>query len=74
MSASSRPPVPAFPIGSIVYLKVNPEENKGMVTGYSVGPAGIRWYEVTWGNASQQDHAELELTDEQSFGQEDNET
>lgn len=60
-------PAPAFEPGTIVYLRVNPTEMKGMVTGFTWRP-GILFYLVTWGDdAEEEAHQLFEITDEITY-------
>jgi ribosomal protein L21E len=52
-----------FDLGDIVYLKITPEQYKGMVTGISVRPTG-NCYSVTWEDGHESTHYDLELTTE----------
>lgn len=62
------PPIPTFPIGSVVYLRVAPEEFRGMVTGYMVRPGGMLIYCITWGeDATEKWHWAMELTEDASY-------
>jgi hypothetical protein len=61
-------PVPLFPLGSIVYLRVN-AERRGMVTGYMVRPGGLLLYLVSWDEPiSEAEHWGCELSDTKTFG------
>ena len=59
-------PTPKFEFGQIVYLKVDKEDG-GMVTGYLIRPNGGLVYLVTWSNAEEKDHWEIELTGEKDY-------
>ena len=52
-----------FYIGDTVYLRLNREEYRGMVTGYNIRPNGVT-YLVSWEDASDTCHYDLELTTE----------
>jgi hypothetical protein len=52
-----------FDLGDIVYLKINPEPYKGMVTGINVSPGG-NYYSVTWEDGHESNHYDMELTTE----------
>lgn len=52
----------AFAIGSTVYLRLRQERLPGMVAGLFVRPTGVA-YMVSWGDATESDHFDLELTD-----------
>lgn len=52
-----------YEIGEVVYLRVRPEKNYGMVTGLSVRQSGIT-YAVTWEDANEKWHYDCELSSE----------
>ena len=52
-----------FGFGDIVYLVVNAERIKGMVTRVSFNPCGMV-YGVTWAGGAEAYHLEIELTKE----------
>ena len=54
-----------FNHGDIVYLKVNPDE-AGMITGILFRPHSITYF-ITWGNANETTHYDVELTKEKAF-------
>ena len=54
-----------FAMGDRVFLKVNPTE-AGMVTGILFRPHGMTYW-VTWGNAAETTHYDIELTTEKAF-------
>lgn len=53
---------PRFNLGQIAHLKVNREE-QAMVTGITYRPGSII-YHLTWSDASETSHYEIELTTE----------
>ncbi len=55
-------------LGDVVYLKVN-AECSGMVTGILFRPQGVRYF-ITWGNANETSHYDIELTNEKVFANE----
>lgn len=57
-----------FSLGEKVYLVVDPDE-QGMVTGILFRPHGVS-YCVTWGNADETTHYDIELTAEKRFANE----
>lgn len=54
-----------FNLGEIVYLKIKPEE-AGMITGLLFRPHSVSYY-VTWGNANETTHYDIELTTKKRF-------
>ncbi len=58
-------PIPRWDIGTILYMKVAPEEG-GMLTGYIIRPNSLG-YLVTWGDHEEVTHWECELTDERVY-------
>lgn len=62
-----RPPVPLWEDGTFLYLRANPTEMKGMLTGYEVRGNAIALYLVTWGEGDEKGHRAIELTDEITY-------
>ena len=56
-------PMPVFAIGQTVYLLMAKENRPGMVTSYMVTPKEVL-YNVSWGNATDTRHYDIELTTE----------
>lgn len=56
----------AHAIGGSVYLRTRPERLEGVVTGLFVRPGHIK-YIVAWGDASETDHFDFELSEEAEF-------
>lgn len=56
-----------FALGDVVYLKIRPDE-PGMIVGIEFRPNGIR-YCVTWGNAGEYIHYDIELTKTKTFSE-----
>ncbi|WP_165231393.1 hypothetical protein [Aquisphaera insulae] len=67
MSITVRTPgskrVAAFGVGDIVYLRIDDEPTRGMVTGVSV-TATAELYHVLWPNRSETRHYDIELAGE----------
>lgn len=51
----------AFPIGQTVYLRMQDEKRRGMITGYMVDDSSVM-FRVAWGNATDSIHYAIELT------------
>ena len=54
-----------FSLETFVYMKVKPD-TPGMITGVLFRPCGVLYY-VTWGNAEETYHHEIELTTDKTF-------
>ena len=65
---ATKSPVPAFLLASTVYLRINTEARRGMVTGHVFRPGGVIQYLITWDEpAEEQEHWACELTDEKAY-------
>lgn len=53
-----------FEFGDIVFLRVRVERFPGMITGIIVRPVGGFLYQVAWGDKTETNHFEVELTRE----------
>jgi hypothetical protein len=53
----------AFAVGASVYLRTRPERLEGVVSGLVVRPGNVK-YLVAWGDASEGDHWDFELSEE----------
>lgn len=62
-------PLPAFTLGTTLYLRVNPER-RGMLTGLLYRPGGQILYLVTWDDpVEEKEHYACELSDTKAFGE-----
>lgn len=53
----------SFGLGGSVYLRARPERLEGLVTGLIVRPGSVA-YVVAWGDATESNHYDFELSDE----------
>lgn len=53
-----------YEFGETVYLRMAQDRRPGMVTQMAIDAKGLAFYTVSWGNATDSRHYEMELTRE----------